>query len=391
MRGFIAVWAAVLLFPATLAFGQPDFNADAASVLDGEGVPHTYLMLSFRNPDSGLLVEVRFRGKNDLDLERSWVVDAGEVTEGPGGLFTWQRVLDLPPGETRAEIRVQDLESAAKSETTIRFTVPGEDASLSVSDLFFGSCRGEAGEEEGPWSVLAPNPARLFGREAPDLCIWARFVDRAAPDAAVVYKVRFRIRNDRGKTVRQDDLEVPRRDGKGEVLYRPRMEGLTRGRYDVRMEVSLDGEEASADGWFKMDDSQLSIYGDPVKIRETLEIIATNEELLTLEDTPDESLPGFWDAFWALRDPIPETKTNEAMVEFLERVDVATRRFGTLEPGWRTDRGRVYIQLGPPDHEELVGENRDSLLWTYDDRNLSLIFQDVDGFGRYRLVGRRRP
>ena len=54
--------------------------------------------------------------------------------------------------------------------------------------------------------------------------------------------------------------------------------------------------------------------------------------------------------FWAGRDPSPLTLRNEAEEAFWERVSAADELFtDTTISGWRTDRGRVYIVLGPPD------------------------------------------
>jgi len=54
--------------------------------------------------------------------------------------------------------------------------------------------------------------------------------------------------------------------------------------------------------------------------------------------------------FWAARDPSPFTSGNEAEETFWKRVGAADELFtDTTISGWRTDRGRVYIVLGPPD------------------------------------------
>ncbi|MCI0656462.1 MAG: GWxTD domain-containing protein [Acidobacteria bacterium] len=54
--------------------------------------------------------------------------------------------------------------------------------------------------------------------------------------------------------------------------------------------------------------------------------------------------------FWASRDPDPRTPRNEAEEVFWQRVFAANELFkATTLAGWRTDRGRIYIILGPPD------------------------------------------
>jgi GWxTD domain-containing protein len=59
---------------------------------------------------------------------------------------------------------------------------------------------------------------------------------------------------------------------------------------------------------------------------------------------------GFIARFWASRDPDPYTPGNPAEETFWKRVSVADELFATTTlAGWRTDRGRIYVILGPPD------------------------------------------
>ena len=64
----------------------------------------------------------------------------------------------------------------------------------------------------------------------------------------------------------------------------------------------------------------------------------------------DEARRAFIERFWGTLDPDPSTAVNERRVEFWNRVEVADARFHEgLTPGWRSDRGKVYVLLGPPD------------------------------------------
>lgn len=61
---------------------------------------------------------------------------------------------------------------------------------------------------------------------------------------------------------------------------------------------------------------------------------------------------GFIEQFWKRRDPTPDTAANEFKAEHYRRISWANQRFAGEIPGWRTDRGRVYIVFGPPDEIE---------------------------------------
>ena len=178
------------------------------------------------------------------------------------------------------------------------------------------------------------------------------------------------------------------RHRRGELRLESRLDGLGLGRYRLAVTVEVGGRKVEREGWFEVDESRVSFLEDEQMIRTVLGYVATNEELIRLENEPADSLEGIYRRFWARRDPTPDTRHNEALVEFMKRVDHATRRFGVLEPGWRSDRGRIYIRFGPPDQVEQVLDDSAgpaAEIWYYYGRNATFVFQDLDGFGRYVL------
>ena len=66
----------------------------------------------------------------------------------------------------------------------------------------------------------------------------------------------------------------------------------------------------------------------------------------------DEERQQFVEQFWARRDPTPGTPENEFKQEHYRRIGYANDHFGAHMPGWKTDRGRIYIRYGPPDEIE---------------------------------------
>ena len=95
---------------------------------------------------------------------------------------------------------------------------------------------------------------------------------------------------------------------------------------------------------------------------------AEKDHFLKLET--DAARIDFIEKFWQRRDPSPTTKENEFRVRFCERV-AETERFKTDLPGWRTDRGKVYILYGKPAETEKGNTEMGSLKnvpfekWTY--------------------------
>jgi GWxTD domain-containing protein len=66
----------------------------------------------------------------------------------------------------------------------------------------------------------------------------------------------------------------------------------------------------------------------------------------------DEERDRFVDAFWARRNPTPDSFDNPNKDEHYRRIVYANDHFGTRIPGWKSDRGRMYVMFGPPDEIE---------------------------------------
>jgi GWxTD domain-containing protein len=81
-------------------------------------------------------------------------------------------------------------------------------------------------------------------------------------------------------------------------------------------------------------------------------IITENERAAFKKLATDEEREQFIEAFWRRRDPDPDTDENEFKEEYYERVAHANEKFASGIPGWKTDRGRIYIMFGKPDSVE---------------------------------------
>ena len=81
--------------------------------------------------------------------------------------------------------------------------------------------------------------------------------------------------------------------------------------------------------------------------------IITDEERKAFKklETDDER-ERFIEEFWRRRDPDPDTDENEFREEYYERIAYANEHYRSGIPGWKTDRGRIYITWGKPDETE---------------------------------------
>jgi len=81
--------------------------------------------------------------------------------------------------------------------------------------------------------------------------------------------------------------------------------------------------------------------------------IITDEERAAFKQlSNDEERDNFIEAFWQRRDPTPDTEENEFKEEHYQRIAYANEHFAAGVPGWKTDRGRIYIVFGKADEVE---------------------------------------
>ena len=78
--------------------------------------------------------------------------------------------------------------------------------------------------------------------------------------------------------------------------------------------------------------------------------IITDQELQAFKSlSNDEERDQFIENFWLRRNPNPDSPENEYREEYYARIAYANEHFAAGKPGWRTDRGHMYIAYGKPD------------------------------------------
>jgi len=88
-------------------------------------------------------------------------------------------------------------------------------------------------------------------------------------------------------------------------------------------------------------------------LNEDVAYIITDEERTAFKRLQtDEEREQFIEQFWLRRDPTPDTIENEFKEEHYRRIAYTNEQFASGIPGWKTDRGRIYITYGPPDEIE---------------------------------------
>lgn len=121
--------------------------------------------------------------------------------------------------------------------------------------------------------------------------------------------------------------------------------------------------------------------------------IAVNSEINQYESlTSAQAKRDFLDNFWKKRDSNPSTERNEYYEDYFQRIDYANKNYSRIKiPGWKTDRGRIYVQYGPPSEINRypnVGNKKPYEVWIYNniEGGVEFVFGDLTGLPNYQLL-----
>src|SRR5467141_2083964 len=81
-------------------------------------------------------------------------------------------------------------------------------------------------------------------------------------------------------------------------------------------------------------------------------IISPEERRAFLQLDTNEEREQFIEQFWLRRSANPDLPENDFKEEHYRRIAYANEHFASGIPGWKTDRGRMYIMWGPADEVE---------------------------------------
>jgi GWxTD domain-containing protein len=325
----------------------------------------------------------------------------------------------VAPGSYAVHIAVQDSGSGASE--TIDLPLTGFGARPRASDLLLAyGIRQQAGDD----TTAAAGEVRkgdLFIASAPDVTL--------TPDRAVLWYY-CEVYRDSTATVpwlvrvmgRNGNVVVTSRAarttvaaGGGRIAASIDLAGLPPGDYTLALAVGAGADTVVRTAPFRMGGfaTERAVAAaalgaaPPTRDRfsdasaakldslfEPLVYLAQPEELKVYAGLTVDGKRRFLRDFWRRRDPTPGSLENEAETGFYERIAEANRQFreggAGQVPGWRTDRGRVYIRYGPPDEvrrEPLSGPDRPWEAWKYTrERSLKFVFLDLTRLGNYSLI-----
>jgi len=280
----------------------------------------------------------------------------------------------------------------------------GGDTTLSAGELRKGSLIIEAALRP----LLTPQQAQLgyyvewYGAK------------QAAETAGVSVRI---LRADGGAIVTTPAQQVPFGVGGGVTRAMIDLAGLPAGDYGFEVVVQAKDTTVTRRAPFRMgglESVALTAPPPPLDVFEAkteaqldtmygpLVYLMSSDETGIYSTLTVEGKRTFLRRFWGKRDPSPGTPANELQSSFYARIAEANRRYregGAAEiPGWRTDRGRIFVRYGPPSEVLQRPQAPNTLpyeVWKYTTgRLLKYVFMDLTQFGNYALIwtdDRREP
>jgi GWxTD domain-containing protein len=337
--------------------------------------------------------------------EESVVTGTYEETKAAASVSTTRKTFPIDSGEYTVNVTLEVIDTSLKlkKSKTVRIVGRGEGTLELAEPVFTVSKAGRTREKPPRGEILLSaceasddrGISVIPGTSFAEFDGWLRVVyNLVAPSDTISDRqlVSMSVKDHRGTVLLYNRKRVG--TGKAGLLtfcLEFNVDQFHIGEYILSMIVETIGadEQTSVDAHFTILLNR-SVFADNFsEMLEILSIIAEEKELSDLREASEEERADAWLRFWKKRDPTPSTAGNEEMERFLGRVNYAVKNFSQFRPGWRTDRGRIYIKYGEPD--KIINTDGKVLgsriqYWIYYSQGLAYVFEDASGMGEYQLL-----
>ena len=360
-------------------------------------------------------VTIVVRDSTGLGLtEQTWAqrVPAQMLTV-PGASSVEQFRFAVPAGRYSVNVAVTDSASGRVLRSSV--AVQGYATPPLVSDLLLTSALRPAGDSAvagggefarggflitaQPEPVLTPTQSRLF--------YYAELYPGQVVEATMLARVQTRD----GRQVIATAPETVTIGAAGVAASGLDLVGLPPGDYKLELELQFPDSSVTRSATFVMAgfETETAIASAVGQSRDVFGQL-TEAQLDTLyrpliylmemgergiyEGLSVEGKRNYLRQFWDRRDPSPGTPGNELQDQFYRLIARANRDYreggaGQI-PGWRTDRGRIFVKYGEPDEvlrRPQSGSTRPYEVWKFTrGRFRKFVFYDETGIGNYALI-----
>lgn len=307
----------------------------------------------------------------------------------------------LDPGKYKVEFILRDKNSAVALSRELEFKLKTFVAKKPrLSDVEFLRTAAEGTGDSSVFAkgdlIVVPSVTRDYISRADDnRLLYYLEVYRGSDSTNSVF-VETTVRRRWGSMVYRDSMTIDLTSAVMRQLREMSMDSLAPGDYEL--ELTLRGRrnkkiDKRMTGFSIAWTQDALLRHDYSSTLDLIALIAESHEVKELRKlkTYQERLDGL-NEFWQRHDPTPGSVENEIKREFFRRVRLANRSFMFMRrPGWRTDRGRIYIKHGEPDEINDYPFSPNShpyQEWHYyqGGRYRKFTFLDENEDGDYRLI-----
>jgi len=291
----------------------------------------------------------------------------------------FQQVLRLLPGKYAVSVTVRDVSSTSESRAQSEYTAPSFGTGDVSAPILAYQATGRGNLADPLNLVLNPRGAVGYGSDT--LLAYIEGYQFPKPTT-----VPFKVVDEQEHVIYEDELRFRGGHQVESQVIRLSPDSVSLG--ELRLVVGEGQAERQVSALVSF--TQAWVVTNFDEMVDLLRYFGHDEEVNAMRKAPKSERARMWREFYAKTDPNNITPENEALNQYFGRIAQANQRF-TDEgiPGWRTDRGEVFINLGPPDEaiENSPGTTANRILrWSYINLRLDLFFRDESGFGRLRLL-----
>jgi GWxTD domain-containing protein len=318
-------------------------------------------------------------GAPPVELAREELVRVAtfQETQRADESVLFQQVLRLLPGDYKVTATVRDASSTAESSATADYTAPVYGTATYSAPILTYQATGRGSLTDPLTVVLNPRGAVGYGSDT----LLAYVEGYAFPGPTTVP---FRVLDEQENTIYDDSLRFRGGRAVESQVVRLAPDSVSLGELQIVVGAK---PERSASALVSF--TQAWVVTNFDEMLDLLRYFGEDERIGQMRRAPAGERARLWRDFYEATDPNTGTPENEALNQYFGRVNAANQRFKDEGiPGWRTDRGEVFITLGAPDEsvESTPGTSSRIIRWTYLTHRLEVYFQDETGFGRLRLT-----
>jgi GWxTD domain-containing protein len=368
-------------FVGTVAFAA----GPADSVIAVTGLSLENRAFAFQREGNSFVARYRVslsfkrEGAPPVDLAREELVRVAtfQETQRADESVLFQQVLRIIPGTYNVTATVRDASSTSESSATAEYTAPKFGKSTYSAPILTYQATGRGSLADPVSLVLNPRGAVGYGSDT--LLAYVEGYSFAEPT-----KIPFSVLDELQDTIYSDSLRFRGGREVESQVVRLAPDSVSLG--ELKIVVGRQPERSAS---ALVSFTQAWVVTNFDEMLDLLRYFGHDDQIAAMRRAPPSERARLWREFYEATDPNNATPENEELNQYFSRVNAANQRFKDEGiPGWRTDRGEVFITLGPPDEsvESTPGTSSRIIRWTYLTHRLEVYFQDETGFGRLRLT-----